>query len=388
MQPALLQTLRKLYAQEGESLLQDIRRLRAFLEDYHPHETQELNLLILAAQEQIPYQLLNTTSEMMAITVRRCAQQLCDKWGLQLTHALDAVESWHQVLYPFTVSKGTRNTMPYSAQINRANPTCFLFLVDQSSSMSEPFGGNPEGIGSKAEQVALTANRLFQELIVRCSKPEVYRYFKIGVIGYGSRVGPILGGKLSGQEMVWIDEIAENPMRVEQRTKKISDGAGSLVEVSMPVPLWFEPVANGMTPMHAAFQQAKVLVQQWIEEHPASYPPVIINITDGDYTDSEPSSTAEEIREMATRDGAPLIFNVHLSSNKAKAAIRFPSSEENLPDQFARTLFHMSSELPGAMREFALSKYGFRLESGSRGFIFNADAEHLVYFLDIGTSTN
>jgi hypothetical protein len=31
--------------------------------------------------------------------------------------------------------------MPYAAEITRTNPTCFVFLVDQSSSMLEPFGG-------------------------------------------------------------------------------------------------------------------------------------------------------------------------------------------------------------------------------------------------------
>jgi len=34
--------------------------------------------------------------------------------------------------------------MPYSTEISRTNPTCFLFLVDQSSSMLEPFGGQQD----------------------------------------------------------------------------------------------------------------------------------------------------------------------------------------------------------------------------------------------------
>ena len=32
--------------------------------------------------------------------------------------------------------------MPYSAEINRAHPSCFLFLIDQSGSMDEVM--NPE----------------------------------------------------------------------------------------------------------------------------------------------------------------------------------------------------------------------------------------------------
>ena len=34
--------------------------------------------------------------------------------------------------------------MPYAAELSRTNPTCFVFLIDQSSSMAEPFGA-PQG---------------------------------------------------------------------------------------------------------------------------------------------------------------------------------------------------------------------------------------------------
>ena len=39
--------------------------------------------------------------------------------------------------------------MPYTAEISRANPTCFLFLIDQSGSMADSFG--TEGAGRKAD---------------------------------------------------------------------------------------------------------------------------------------------------------------------------------------------------------------------------------------------
>ncbi|MBI2809036.1 MAG: hypothetical protein HYX68_28970 [Planctomycetes bacterium] len=67
--------------------------------------------------------------------------------------------------------------MPYSAEISRTNPTCFVFLVDQSSSMGEAFGG---GSGkSKAEGVADAINRLLQTLVLRCAKAEGIRdYFQ------------------------------------------------------------------------------------------------------------------------------------------------------------------------------------------------------------------
>ena len=53
--------------------------------------------------------------------------------------------------------------MPYTAEISRVNPTCFLFLIDQSGSMAERFGG--EAGKTKAEGVADAINRLLQTLV-------------------------------------------------------------------------------------------------------------------------------------------------------------------------------------------------------------------------------
>src|SRR5882724_9107151 len=138
--------------------------------------------------------------------------------------------------------------MPYIAEISRTNPTCFLFLVDQSSSMREPFGGHPDK--QKAEGVADAINRLLQNLVLKCAKSEGIRdYFHVGLIGYGGGVGSALGGTLAGQTVVPVSAIANSPLRVEKRTRQVDDGAGGLVEQSFKFPVWFEPKANGRTPM-------------------------------------------------------------------------------------------------------------------------------------------
>jgi hypothetical protein len=40
--------------------------------------------------------------------------------------------------------------MSYSAEISRTNPSCFLFLIDRSGSMEDPFGAG-ESNRSKAD---------------------------------------------------------------------------------------------------------------------------------------------------------------------------------------------------------------------------------------------
>ena len=134
--------------------------------------------------------------------------------------------------------------VPYAADISRTNPTCFLFLVDQSSSMLEPFGAQPAK--QKADGVADAINRLLQNLVLKCAKSEGVRdYFHVGIIGYGATVGPAWGGTLAGQPLVPVSAIGNSPLRVEQRTRKVDDGAGGLVEQSFKFPVWFEAKANG-----------------------------------------------------------------------------------------------------------------------------------------------
>ena len=123
--------------------------------------------------------------------------------------------------------------MPYASRTTRVNPGCFLFVIDQSGSMADKMD---EG-ASKADNVATIMNRLLSELIVSCSREEGVRdYFDVGVIGYGgdgAKNG--LGGALAGSILNPLSMLEKNPTRVETRKRKISDGAGGLVEVDTPV---------------------------------------------------------------------------------------------------------------------------------------------------------
>jgi len=272
--------------------------------------------------------------------------------------------------------------MPYTAELSRTNPTCFIFLIDQSSSMAEPFGAQPEK--SKAQGVADGINRILQNLILKCAKSDGVRdYFYPGVIGYGGRVTWALGGQLAGQKLMPLSVIANNPLRVEQRTRKVDDGAGGLVEQKFKFPVWFEPVANGRTPMCQALTETGEAIKAFFQKFPSCFPPLVINITDGKATDGNPELNAQAIRNLASTDGNVLLFNAHLSATTAKP-VEFPAKETELAEADARLLFRMSSVLPPKMRAAAQSE-GFRVENGTRGFVFNADLVSVLRFLDIGT---
>lgn len=274
--------------------------------------------------------------------------------------------------------------MPYSAEISRDNPSCFLFLIDQSKSMSDEISAG-DATQAKSTGVADTMNRWLQEMSIKCAKADGVRdYYHVGVIGYGSAVGPAFSGSLAGREMVPISEIAENPARLEDRTKKVPDGAGGLLEQQVRFPVWFDPIANGGTPMCQAASEAERILQSWLTEKPNCFPPIVIHITDGEATDGEPEDRIKMLTQMASSDGNVMLFNIHLSAHPNADPVSFPDSPEGLPDEYSRMLFETASKLTPTMRALA-KEHGLKTTENARAFVLNADMVLLVQAIDIGT---
>ncbi len=272
--------------------------------------------------------------------------------------------------------------MPYSAEISRSNPTALLFLLDESGSMVEPFGAQPDK--RKADGVADAINRLLQNIVLKCAKADGIRdFFHVGMVGYGRKVQSAFRGPLAGESLVPVSKLASNPLRVETRTRMVDDRAGGLVERKFKFPVWFEAHPEGKTPMCEALGLAGTFLQAFLAKHPDCYPPLVINITDGHPTDGDPRESAKELRALTSRDGRVLLFNAHVSEKRDRP-VEFPEDDSGLPDDFARLLFRMSSILPPKLVEAARSD-GFSVGPHSRGFVFNADLVGVIRFLDIGT---
>jgi hypothetical protein len=274
--------------------------------------------------------------------------------------------------------------MAFSAEISRHQPGCIFFLVDQSTSMNLPFGNNGT---SRAQRLTQAINRLLQELVMRCTKSQeegVRPYFDVGVFGYGSEAfGPLLGGTLAGRPLVSVREVAEHPLRLESAKQDVPDGNGGTMTTEVRFPIWFELNALGKTPMCAALQEAHAILQPWVAAHPASLPPLVFNITDGEATDGDPQAAAQRVRALTTEDGSALLFNVHITSSPEPAAL-YPDRPDGLPDDFARQLFEMSSVLPTSFRD-RYNEEGYDLAPTARAFVFNANVENVIQCIDIGT---
>jgi hypothetical protein len=276
----------------------------------------------------------------------------------------------------------TTPPMTYSAQIARATPGYVCFLIDQSGSMSNAVGGSGT---AKSAFLADAVNRVLEELSLTSVKGEdVRHYFDISVIGYSTNnIGSAFVGQLAGRDTVSIVDVVNRPARLEKRKKKVPDGAGGVIEEEVAFPVWIDAANGGNTPMCDAFAKVKGIVEIWAQAHPNSFPPVVLHFTDGESTDGDPSQGATDVQSISTAHGNALLLNVHISQDKHEP-IQFPASDAQLPNEFARMLFRMSSELPEPMRRRAASM-GYKLDGGARGFIYNAKVEDIVAMLEVGT---
>lgn len=271
--------------------------------------------------------------------------------------------------------------MAYSAEISRDNPTCFLFVIDQSGSMDEKV----EGGRSKAQFVSDVLNKTIYTLVTNCSKADgVRNYFDVGIVAYGGAgIASGFGGTISGDFVHSVSAISNNPLRIEDRSRKVDDGAGGIIEQKTKFPVWLDPVSSGGTPMRAALTKSMEVMAAWCDSHRHSYPPTILHVTDGQSTDGGPEELAEGLRQISTDDGPCLLFNLHVTVGGGQEIV-FPTSDSSLIDEYSRMLFRMSSALPEHVAKYAREK-GYSISDGSRGFIFNGDPKCIVDFFDIGT---
>ena len=282
----------------------------------------------------------------------------------------------------------------YTAQITRNTPTAFIFLIDQSVSMQKYTTLYGEEM-PMAEAVARIVNHQLNELVLRCVKgSETRDYYDIAIIGYGEKAYSGWKGELEGRDFVKPSELKEHPYK-KITTKKETRTRKGVKVVEVEEVQWIEAEATqGWTRVHLAFEKAKGLLDEWMEKHHDKdcYPPTIINITDGEFNGATKEyvlQQANELKSMFTNDGNVILFNIHISANKA-VCVTCPASKDEVSfSSLATTMYEMSSLLPMRYsdRIADLRKDGTP-NNRYTAMSINADMSTLIQLMDIGTPTN
>lgn len=265
-------------------------------------------------------------------------------------------------------------------QWSSATPGLLIFLIDQSGSMLNIY----EGGETRSQFASKAVNRMIDNIIqanFNGDTPKNRCY--VSVIGYNHNVKPLCNG--------YLKELDESPLRLEEVTRKISDGAGGIIETKVKMPIWVEPIKeDGATNMKGAFEMAKEVVEKWISDFPDRPAPVIVNISDGipfyDRKDvticmQETIQTVNQIKAIDTPDGKIQIFNAMIGNGPK---VKYPVSKNSVSTE-ADFLFEISTEIPDAYRPVATAR-GLDIPEGARGCICQCDGVELIQLIDFGSS--
>nr|MBA2679831.1 hypothetical protein [Ktedonobacteraceae bacterium] len=185
-------------------------------------------------------------------------------------------------------------------------------------------------------------------------------YCDVLVLGYGDLVTPLLA---NGHGMpISIRELAANPRgRRTVLVERFDRAQKKNIQVKETQSYWIDYIANSRrTEMALALQAASQAIQDWLRadfKRSQSFPPIIVNITDGDHNgEGDPVQAADRLRDIATNDGHALLFCCHLTSTGMQRLV-FPKTIQQIDVQianvdertWARQLFRMSSEIPITM---------------------------------------
>lgn len=242
----------------------------------------------------------------------------------------------------------------------------------------------------KAEAVSLVVNMLIGELLSRSKREEGYRdYFDLAVMGYGN--GEVCS--LLPYEKGFFVPISCLAHAVRRRVKLhkerlLPNGRTAISVIDQRI--WVEPCAQGNTPMCEALQTCAQLLELWCRQknNRKSYPPTVINITDGEASDADSEqlkAVADQIKSLHTEDGHVLLINIHLAARLDDAPLLFPTHEEELPEQrYARLLYAMSSPMPAPYRQ-PICALCEKTDGEFRGMSYNTNITDLICMMNIGS---
>ena len=260
-------------------------------------------------------------------------------------------------------------------KLSSKDPGLLMVIADLSGSMNEGFAGQADI--RKADALADVVNGVVGDFVDRMNVGgQIRPRIDVMLEGYGGHgTSSLFQGALAGKEIVSIAELADNPAAEID----VDDGEGNMI----PRPVWINPTGQGGTPMQAGFSRLRSTVAKWGRKPAGKHLVLGVHVTDGAYTDGDPSQELADLAaEVKARGGELLMTNIHLSSNGSTGdAVIFPdeADADRLDDQ-GKLLFRMSSPVPAALAE----KLGTK--PGARMMAYNATLEQFARVFEAGSS--
>lgn len=213
------------------------------------------------------------------------------------------------------------------------SPALIIFLIDSGRSMEKPLGHHTRLAAAKECLKAVITEMVWRSL----KQARILPRYRLGIVGYSDKVYDLSNGTRS------IDLIAQKGIPDLRVLSKESD------------------VLKG-------FKYVKELLDHEIGSISDNSPaPLIIHITDGEFTSKEdPEPMLREIQNMEVADGKVLVANQFVSDElkvSVEDATTWPGYKagDEVGSPYGNRLLSFSSPLPETYREKMLN-YGYSIE--------------------------
>ena len=266
-----------------------------------------------------------------------------------------------------------------------------LFLIDESAAMASDFpddaptgptsapSGPPPVPGKSTAPVAANPNskavRLATAVNAWIKRTAGHSAADIAIVGYATdtdgaaAVKSRWGAGLAGKSWVPLSVAATEPVRVEQRTRKLPALApGNTLPQSIDFPVWLEPRTVGKAAQLAGWNRCVELLNEWCSLGATVRRPVIVHLFASTSGDGNPQRVIDQLRQHPSN---PIILQIHLRSSRSVMPTLYPSNIYFLPAGAQKDLFKRCSPLPDEWKS-ALQARKQSVQPQAVGMLFNA----------------
>ena len=279
-----------------------------------------------------------------------------------------------------------------SKQVSTEKPWLLVLMIDSSHSMQADWGASRKSMSIIVEEAI---NQLLYDMALNY------------IVDDSTKEDQSTKDRIHLKIIIYSGEDTHDPLMSESNhAYSLASGPGGWVgnyetlyqysdeNNTLEIPRWVKLEPSGKTPMLLAFQTAKNSVKKHIEDYPSSFPPVVLNISDGEPTDcGDPvnwemlKNEAEEIKSFGEEGQNPLICNIHLDPLGRSP----PSTYSHKPPVLGKVeagLWHLSSIIPDYMIDQIPILKDNNRKGSERLFVFNSNIVHFHEFLDFATRRN
>ncbi|MBX3037147.1 MAG: VWA domain-containing protein [Anaerolineales bacterium] len=235
--------------------------------------------------------------------------------------------------------------MKYTTPATSATQALIIYLLDVSGSMEEQLDNS-----TKIEVVTEALRKTIIRMVQRSTKgTTIVPRYKVAMLTYSTYVKDILGG------IKTIKEVAN---------------------IGIP-----DLVALETTDTASAFLEAEKLITHELPNLQNSPAPLICHMTDGLWNGpSDPTPIVDRIKSISVPDGNVLVENIFVSNKILSSQITEAKEweglldESQLTDDYAKSLYKMSSEVPESYR-IVINEMGYKIKTGARMMFPGSDSK-------------